>query len=70
MGNKLGKTTTSLGFVICPKCGRIGQLKLRRGKYYEVHHYKGNKIQLKDTQYKRSGFKGKYLYSCYIGKYL
>ena len=65
-----GNSTRNLGWMVCPKCGKKGQLKLRRGKYYEVHHYEGNKIILRDTGFRRSGFKGKYLYACYIGKYL
>jgi len=65
----MGKSTKVLRIIRCPKCGKMGQLKLRKRKYYYVDHYKGNKIKLLDTQYKRSGFKGEYDYSCYIGKY-
>lgn len=59
--------TEIYGFVICPICEKVGQLKLRRGKYYYVDHYKG-KIELKDDKFKGSKFRAKYLYSCYIGK--
>lgn len=52
------KTTQSLEDIVCSKCKQRGQLKLRYGKYYEVHHYKFH-----------NGFRhGTYVSCCYIGK--
>jgi len=65
------KTTQALGTVVCPKCGEVGHLKKRRrgNKYFfYVDHYKGKKIRLKNTFWRKSGFYGVYEYSCYIGK--
>ena len=50
--------TQSLYDMICPKCGKRGQLKLDRKKYYFICHYK----------YKGGFRHGTYVSACYIGK--
>jgi hypothetical protein len=70
----MGNTVTSHGWIKCPKCGRWGQLqhyRVYRRWYWRCVHYKGNNIELKDTKYwktGKSGFRGKYDYTCYLGK--
>jgi len=67
--------TENYGPVICGECGKEGYLQAivrikRNGEkryYYRVTHYKGD-IELRDTQYRGSGFRGEYDYTCYLGK--
>jgi hypothetical protein len=63
-----GKWVIPLGDITCPKCGKRGQLKLRRRVmpdgplYRSVDHYRMKKIR-KSTKM----IHGKYMRSCYLG---
>jgi len=58
---KTGKSTLTISRLICPKCGNLGELKLRlrpSGSYEYIDHYNGN-------SYKKSNYKN----CCYFGRF-
>ena len=67
----MGRWCQMVGVVVCPVCGKIGELKKYRPtlrhkekKYYRVDHFRGEEI----PDY--GDFRGKFVKSCYIGREL
>jgi len=57
------KRSTALGTIICPKCGKSGQLK-RKTTYYKG---KPSSTYLEIDHYKTLNHRDGYAYCCYLG---